>query len=96
MKTGGVRQDGVFIGSGSATTQGFRYQPTSDGEPDYYEMRLLGLDGADPMAGEPLRDGEFKGFLKVEGAQPDIDCKMNGRAEYFLENNDDAEEKIHL
>lgn len=59
MKTGGVRQDGVFIGSRNVTTWGFRYQSASDGGPDYYEIRLLGLDGADPATGEPLRDGEF-------------------------------------
>jgi hypothetical protein len=67
-ETGGVRQDGVFIGSGNVTTWGFRHQPASECESDYYEMRLLGRDGADPTTGEPLRDGEFKGFLKVEGA----------------------------
>ena len=67
-ETGGARQDGVFIGSGNVTTLGFRYQPVSHGEPDYYEMRLLGPDGADPTTGEPLRNGEFNGFLKVEGA----------------------------
>ncbi|OCK96842.1 uncharacterized protein K441DRAFT_656860 [Cenococcum geophilum 1.58] len=47
---------------------GFQVPAASDGEPDYYEMRLLGPDGADPTTGEPLQDGEFKGFLKVEGA----------------------------
>ncbi|OCL08267.1 hypothetical protein AOQ84DRAFT_354564 [Glonium stellatum] len=64
---GGVRQDGVFIGAGNVTTWGFKYQPASASEPDYIEMRLLGPNSSDPTTGKPLRDGEFKGFLKVEG-----------------------------
>ncbi|KAH8653136.1 hypothetical protein BGZ60DRAFT_387014 [Tricladium varicosporioides] len=52
----GVRQDGIFLGISNVTTWAFR---RTQAHPEYYQIRLA------PGSGEPLYEGEFKGFLKV-------------------------------
>ncbi|KAE8444079.1 hypothetical protein EG329_000861 [Mollisiaceae sp. DMI_Dod_QoI] len=63
----GVRQDGVFLGSANSTTWAFRLVLGAGGigGRDFYQVRLLEPKNADPVMGIALRDGEFKGFLKV-------------------------------
>jgi hypothetical protein len=59
----GVRQDGVFLGSGNVTTWGFR-RPSEGAVAGYYFVRLL-VPGA-----KSLYEGEFKGFMKVVQPPP--------------------------
>jgi hypothetical protein len=60
----GRRQPGVFLGYGNVTAWGFNY--ISDSEMgSFYYMRLLGPNSNNLATGEPLNDGEFKGFIMI-------------------------------
>ncbi|CZR60248.1 uncharacterized protein PAC_10144 [Phialocephala subalpina] len=61
----GVRQDGVFLGSGNVTTWAFNLVSGTGVAPSdgYYQMRLL--PKSEEVIGKILREGEFKGFLKI-------------------------------
>jgi hypothetical protein len=62
----GMRQPGVFIGAVNVTTWGFNYQnSTETGE--YYYLRLLGPNSHNLATGEQLNEGEFTGFIRVDG-----------------------------
>jgi hypothetical protein len=64
----GEKQDGVYLGGyDNSTTWGFTYYPADQGSSglNYYYMRLLGPDSADPTTGEALGKNETRGFLKV-------------------------------
>ncbi|KAF2010484.1 hypothetical protein BU24DRAFT_454847 [Aaosphaeria arxii CBS 175.79] len=66
----GVKQPGAFIGGyDNSTTWGFQYQPANQGSSglDYFSIRLLGPNSADPTTGEALRANETRGFIKILG-----------------------------
>ena len=67
----GVRQDGIFLGSHGVTSWGVTYYEagagTIDGLP-YWFIRLLGPDSEDPVTGEPLGEGEYETFIRVDGS----------------------------
>jgi hypothetical protein len=56
----GVRQDGVYLGSGNVTTWAFKRVANAR----HYQIRLF-APGTGTTKGNMLNDGEFKGFLKV-------------------------------
>lgn len=62
----GVRQPGVFIGAVDVTTWGFNYQNNSE-TGEYYFLRLLGPNSHNLATGEQLNEGEFMGYIKVDG-----------------------------
>lgn len=65
----GVKQDGVWLGAYDNTTLwGFQYQTANQGSSglDYYYMRLLGPNSADPTTGEALKGNETRGFIKIQ------------------------------
>ncbi|KAJ8122985.1 hypothetical protein ONZ43_g955 [Nemania bipapillata] len=62
----GVRQPGVFIGAVNVTTWGFNYQNSSE-TGEYYFLRLLGPNSHNLATGEQLNEGEFTGYIKVDG-----------------------------
>ncbi|KAI1147623.1 hypothetical protein F4825DRAFT_455316 [Nemania diffusa] len=61
-----VRQPGVFIGAVNVTTWGFNYQNSSE-TGEYYFLRLLGPNSHNLATGEQLNEGEFTGYIKVDG-----------------------------
>lgn len=65
----GVKQDGVFLGGyDNSTTWGFKYYPADPVDfynLDYYYLRLLGPNSADPVTGAPLGKNETRGFVRV-------------------------------
>ncbi|KAF2199438.1 hypothetical protein GQ43DRAFT_442491 [Delitschia confertaspora ATCC 74209] len=65
----GVKQDGVFIGGYENSTKwGFRYYPANVGSVrDYYLIRLLGPNSADPVTGAALQANETVGYIKIDG-----------------------------
>ncbi|KAI1740541.1 hypothetical protein F4680DRAFT_465163 [Xylaria scruposa] len=62
----GIRQPGVFIGAVNVTTWGFNYQNSSE-TGEYYYLRLLGPNSHNLATGEQLNEGEFTGYIKVDG-----------------------------
>ncbi|KAI1352817.1 hypothetical protein F5Y01DRAFT_303756 [Xylaria sp. FL0043] len=62
----GVRQPGVYIGAVNVTTWGFNYQNSSE-TGEYYFLRLLGPNSHNLATGEQLNEGEFMGYIKVDG-----------------------------
>lgn len=58
------RLPGIFLGSKGVTTWGFIQRESAEFG-TYWEIRLLGEGSEDPITGEPLKDGEITGFLKV-------------------------------
>ncbi|KAL9106271.1 MAG: hypothetical protein Q9227_008670 [Pyrenula ochraceoflavens] len=59
---------GVFLGGeGGVVTWGLRYEPAGSGGDnlDFFYIRLLGPDSADPSTGEALYPGEFTAFIKI-------------------------------
>ncbi|KAI0010878.1 hypothetical protein F4779DRAFT_575809 [Xylariaceae sp. FL0662B] len=64
----GEKQDGVFLGGANGnSTWAFKYYPANVGSSglDYYYMRLLGPDSADPSTGEQLKANETMAFVKI-------------------------------
>lgn len=64
----GEKQEGVWLGGYDNTTLwGFKYYPASLGtyDKDYYYMRLLGPDSADPTSGEKLKANETREYLRI-------------------------------
>ncbi|KAF2801773.1 uncharacterized protein BDZ99DRAFT_512829 [Mytilinidion resinicola] len=64
----GTKQDGVFLGGYNAsTTWGFKYYPADQGSSglDYFLIRLLGPNSADPTTGAALQANETTGFIKI-------------------------------
>ncbi|KAI1080171.1 hypothetical protein F5B20DRAFT_570562 [Whalleya microplaca] len=64
----GVKQDGVFLGGVNGnTTWGLKYYSASSGSSgqDYFYMRLLGPDSANPSTGAPLGANETMAFVKI-------------------------------
>lgn len=64
----GEKQEGVWLGGYDNTTLwGFKYYPASMGtyDQDYYYMRLLGPDSADPTTGEERKANETRGYIRI-------------------------------
>lgn len=64
----GVKQDGIFLGSHNVTTWGIQQQSGSAGSSGnpYWLLRLLGPNSENPSNGEPLSDGEYRTFIRID------------------------------
>ncbi|KAF2004782.1 hypothetical protein P154DRAFT_586440 [Amniculicola lignicola CBS 123094] len=66
--TNGTKQNGYFLGGyENSTTWGFTYLPRDQGSSgwDYFYIRLLGPNSADPVTGSALGANETKGFVRI-------------------------------
>lgn len=66
----GTQQPGLFLGSHNVTTWGIKYYEADSGSygDPYWLIRLLGPGSEDPITGQPLDDGEYETFIRVEGS----------------------------